>query len=81
MRRILLATIPAALVFASSAFADPMATVEARQATFKKIQTRLYDFKGIIKIGDAGIMQAARANVKGFKPFRFPRLYNVWLEG
>jgi len=55
-------------------------TVEERVATFAKIQARLYEFKGIIKIGDAGIMQAARSNVKGYKPFRFPRLYNVWLE-
>jgi peptide/nickel transport system substrate-binding protein len=56
------------------------ATVEARQATFKKIQTRLYELHGIIKIGDAGLMQAGRASLKGFKPFRFPRMYDVWLE-
>ena len=56
-------------------------TVEARQETFKKIQTRLYQFFGIIKLGNTGMMQATRSNVKGFKPFRFPRLYNVWLEG
>ena len=57
------------------------ATVEARQATFKKIQARLYEFFGIIKLGDSGIMQATRSNVKGFKPFRFPRMYDVWFEG
>ena len=56
------------------------ATVEARQETFRKIQTRLYELHGIIKVGDAGLMQAARSNVKGFKPFRFPRVYDVWLE-
>lgn len=55
-------------------------TVEARQATFRKIQARLYELKAIIKIGDVGLMQAARANVKGFRPFRFPRVYDVWLE-
>jgi peptide/nickel transport system substrate-binding protein len=55
-------------------------TVEERQATFKKIQARLYELKGIIKIGDVGLAQATRSNVKGFKPFRFPRLYDVWFE-
>ena len=55
-------------------------TVEARQATFKKIQQELYTYFGIIKIGDAGIMQAGRSSLKGFKPFRFPRMYDVWLE-
>ena len=52
-------------------------TVEARQETFRKIQTRLYELRGIIQIGDVGIAQAARSNVKGFTPFRFPRLYDV----
>jgi peptide/nickel transport system substrate-binding protein len=56
-------------------------SVAARQATFAKIQAALYSYFGIVKIGDAGIMQAARANVKGFKPFRFPRMYGVWFEG
>jgi peptide/nickel transport system substrate-binding protein len=31
------------------------ATVEARQATFGKIQARLYDLHGIVKVGDAGL--------------------------
>ncbi|MCO5073154.1 MAG: ABC transporter substrate-binding protein [Rhizobiaceae bacterium] len=56
-------------------------TVEERQATFAKIQTRLYEFFGIIKLGNTGLMQATRSKVKGFKPFRFPRMYNVWFEG
>ena len=55
-------------------------TVEARKATMARIQTRLYELFGIIKIGDAGLMQAGRASLKGFKPFRFPRMYDVWLE-
>lgn len=57
------------------------ATVEERKATFAKIQTRLYEFFGIIKLGNTGLMQATRSDVKGFKPFRFPRMYNVWFEG
>ncbi len=54
--------------------------MEARKATFAKIQARLYDLRGIIKIGDTGLAQATRSNVKGFKTFRFPRLYDVWFE-
>lgn len=56
-------------------------TVEARKATFAKIQERLYEFFGIIKIGDAGLMQAARSDLKGFEPFRFTRMYDTWREG
>lgn len=55
-------------------------SVEARQETFKKIQKRLYEIYGIIKIGDAGLMQATRSNIKGFKSFRFPRVYGIWRE-
>jgi peptide/nickel transport system substrate-binding protein len=55
-------------------------TVEARKATFQKIQARLYELRGIIKIGDVGLAQATRSNVKGFKTFRFPRLHDVWFE-
>lgn len=57
------------------------ATVEARQETFKKIQTRLYETFAIIKVGNSGLMQAARSRVKGFKTFRFPRVHDIWLEG
>lgn len=53
---------------------------EGRKEVFARIQKRLYEFFGIIKLGETGLMQAARANVKGFKPFRFPRVYDVWLE-
>ena len=32
------------------------------------------------KFGDLVRKQAARANVKGFKPYLIPRLWNVWIE-
>ena len=47
-------------------------TVEDRQATFKKIQKRLYEFFGIIKIGDTGMMQATRSNVEGLQAVPLP---------
>jgi peptide/nickel transport system substrate-binding protein len=34
-----------------------------------------------LKFGDLVRKQAARANVKGFVPYRIPRVWNVWLEG
>jgi len=53
-------------------------TVEERAATFAKIQERLYEFLGIIKIADVGMMMATSADVENFEPFRFPRMYDVW---
>jgi peptide/nickel transport system substrate-binding protein len=53
-------------------------TVEARKATFAKIQAQLYTYFGIIKLGDTGQMQASRADIEGFKTFRFPRVYDIW---
>ncbi len=55
-------------------------TVEGRKEVFARIQERLYQFFGVIKIGETGMMQASRANVEGFEPFRFTRLYDVWFE-
>ncbi|HQZ11882.1 MAG TPA: ABC transporter substrate-binding protein [Devosia sp.] len=53
-------------------------TTEARKATFAKIQQQLYTNFGIIKLGDTRNMQASRANIEGFKAFRFPRVYDIW---
>ncbi len=56
-------------------------TFEARKATFAKFQERVYDQVLFLKFGDLTRKQAARANVKGFVPYRIPRMWNVWLEG
>lgn len=55
-------------------------TVAARKAIFDAIQKRLYAFYGIIKLGNTGLIQATEATVEGFRPFRFPRLYDVKLK-
>ncbi|SMC39855.1 ABC transporter substrate-binding protein [Primorskyibacter flagellatus] len=55
-------------------------TVEDRQKAFAEIQTAIYDLVPQIKIGDVGRMQAGSARLKGFKPFRAPRLNDIWLE-
>src|SRR5690606_6861332 len=55
------------------------ASDEGRKEVFARIQQRLYEFFGIVKLGETGLMQATTANVEGFKPFRFPRVYDIWL--
>ena len=46
----------------------------------KKMQAEMYKYFGVVKVADTGMIQATRSNVKGFKPFRFPRMYDVWFE-
>lgn len=57
------------------------ATFEARKASFGKFQARIYDQVHFLKFGDLTRKQAARANIKGFTPYRIPRMWNVWIEG
>lgn len=51
-----------------------------RQAAFGQFQKRMMDEAFVIKIGEVGIFQATRASVKGYKPYRIPRLWDVWVE-
>jgi peptide/nickel transport system substrate-binding protein len=55
-------------------------TLDARKATFAKLQERIYEDVKMLKMGDLTKVMAARSNVKGFIPYRIPRLWNVWLE-
>ena len=55
-------------------------TFQARKATFSKFQERVYDQVLFLKFGDLTRKQASRANVKGFVPYRIPRMWNVRLE-
>ena len=55
-------------------------TLEARKATFAKAQERIYDQVMMVKFGDLTKVMGARANLKGFTPYRIPRLWNVWFE-
>jgi peptide/nickel transport system substrate-binding protein len=50
-----------------------------RQKAMADIQRRMYDNVTSIKLGDFGIIQGARANVENFKPYRAPRMWDVWL--
>jgi peptide/nickel transport system substrate-binding protein len=55
-------------------------TFEARKASFGEFQDRVYDQVLFLKFGDLIRKQATRSNVKGFVPYRIPRLWNVWID-
>jgi peptide/nickel transport system substrate-binding protein len=53
----------------------------ARQAAFVRMQKTILERVYAVPFGSLTKVQATRANVKGFKPFRIPRFSNVWIEG
>jgi peptide/nickel transport system substrate-binding protein len=53
---------------------------EARKAGWAKLETMIHEQALVVKLGDAGIKQAASSKVAGFVPFRSPRLWDVWFE-
>jgi peptide/nickel transport system substrate-binding protein len=52
-----------------------------RQAAFARMQERTLEHVYVLPFGSLTKVQAVRSNVKGFKPFRIPRVSNVWFEG
>ncbi len=56
-------------------------TERERIAAFGRFQRRAYEHVHFIKFGDLTKVQAARSSVKGFRPYRIPRFWNVWIEG
>jgi peptide/nickel transport system substrate-binding protein len=55
-------------------------TPEARQAAFAKMQKLVLDKVYAIPFGSLTKLQAVRSDVKGFVPYRIPRVANVWFE-
>lgn len=53
---------------------------EARKAVFSEIQRAIYDKVYAIKLGNLGQYVAVRSNLKGYKPYRMPRFWDVWYE-
>jgi peptide/nickel transport system substrate-binding protein len=51
-----------------------------RQKAFADFQKQMFDQAYVIKLGDVGIYQATRANVRGYRPYRIPRMWDVWFE-
>jgi peptide/nickel transport system substrate-binding protein len=52
--------------------------LDGRRAAVKEFQARLYDQALAIKVGDVGNIQATRSNVRGYAPYRIPRMWNCW---
>jgi len=57
------------------------ATKEERKAAFGRMQAIIYEKALALPFGALTKVQATRANVQGFVPFRIPRMFNVWLNG
>ena len=55
-------------------------TLEGQKAAFAGLQERVVNEAISIKFGDAGRLTATRSNLRGYKPFRVFRLWNVWLD-
>ena len=52
--------------------------LEDRVAAVKTFQERLYDQAIAVKVGDVGIIQATRASVVNYAPYRIPRMWDCW---
>jgi peptide/nickel transport system substrate-binding protein len=55
-------------------------TLEERKAAFARGQARILDQVLALPFGSLTKVQATRANVEGFKPFRIPRMSNVFFK-
>ncbi len=53
---------------------------DARQAAYAAMQKYTLDQVYAVPFGSLTKVQAVRSNVKGFVPFRIPRMYNVWFQ-
>ncbi len=56
-------------------------TLEKRKAAFARAQARMLDQVMALPFGSLTKIQAARTNVEGFRPYRIPRMSNVWIKG
>ncbi len=52
--------------------------LEDRRAAVKTFQARMYDQAIAVKVGDTGLVQATRANVMNYAPYRIPRMWDCW---
>jgi peptide/nickel transport system substrate-binding protein len=51
-----------------------------RQAAFARMQKSRWSKVYAVPFGSFTKVQATRSNVKGFVPFRIPRMSNVWFQ-
>ena len=55
-------------------------TLSERKAAADRFYGRVTDQAYAVKLGDNGLLQAVRSEVKNFKPYRIPRAWGVWLD-
>lgn len=55
-------------------------TLAERKGAAERFYTRVTDQAYSIKLGDNGLLQAIRTEVKNFVPYRIPRAWGVWLD-
>lgn len=53
--------------------------LEDRQQAVRDFQRRMYDQAIAVKCGDVGIVQATRATVRDYRPYRIPRFWGITL--
>ena len=56
-------------------------SAEERQAAFVRMQGVIMRRVYALPFGSLTKIQAVRSNVRGFVPFRIPRMSNVWFDG
>jgi peptide/nickel transport system substrate-binding protein len=59
---------------------NSLPTLEGRKQAFAKMQQYVLDQVYTVPLGSLTKVQAVRSNVKGYVPYRIPRLSNVWVE-
>jgi peptide/nickel transport system substrate-binding protein len=60
---------------------NTLPTPQGRQAAFASMQHYVLEQVYAVPFGSFTKVQAVRADVKGFVPFRIPRMANVWFSG
>ena len=65
-------------LFAAWQDMNNLPTPEGRQSAFARAQKIALEKVFAVPFGSLTKVQATRANVQGFKPFRIPRMSNVW---
>ncbi len=55
-------------------------TPAGRQEAFARMQKRTLEQAYVVPFGSLTKVQAVRANVQGYRPFRIPRMSNVWFS-
>jgi len=59
---------------------NSLPTMEGRKQAFAKMQQYALEQVYTVPLGSLTKVQAVRSNVKGYVPYRIPRMSNVWFE-